>query len=310
MPRILIDPNTLLAPDYASAQMAAPRDALKAIVPTLTEAQVVAALASAWQAEHAQRLADWTAQQAADALLLVAAQQQEDDQTAARDILRAKEIDDAREEDRKKNGRKFLPLVPRKRTAMLARLPLPYATRRMEKCEWLPLWFYSPDGFKAASAANGRGEDDLMTLTSNEDGSLTTASNAKAPRDMVADRDIGFEFFCLASVNMLEAMRSAAWPDERIAMFASFWSEIQEHSLRHTGEELDRRVLLLYQEEERRRWHHTVASSADSPYDMSNIDAEILAEVKDRLYAADREKHFKLQMSVSFPAEHCMPKRF
>lgn len=146
-----------------------------------------------------------------------------------------------------------------------------------------------------------------MVLTKNEDGSLTTTSSAKAHKGTVADRDISFEFFCLASVNMLEAMRSAAWPQDRITMFASFWSEIQEHPLRHTGEELDRRVLLLYQEEERLRWHHTAASSSDSPYDMSSVDAEILAQVKDKLYTADRERRF--QLSVSHPPRRSLQTR-
>lgn len=139
MPRISIDPNTLQAPDYTSPQLAAPRDALRTAIPNLTEAQAITALATAWQAEHAQRIAEWTAQQAADALQQTTDQQQEDDQAAARNALRAKEAEDAREEDRKRNRRKFLPLVPRKRTALPARLPLPYATRRMEKAEWIPL---------------------------------------------------------------------------------------------------------------------------------------------------------------------------
>lgn len=68
MPSILIDLNTLQAPDYASAQVVAPRDALKAILPALTEAQAVVALALVWQVEHMQQIAEWTAQQAADTL--------------------------------------------------------------------------------------------------------------------------------------------------------------------------------------------------------------------------------------------------
>lgn len=236
MQRITVDPNTLQAPDYLSAQLSAPRDALKAALPTLTDENAAAALLSAWQARHTQELAEWTTQLAADTLDRATEQQREEDARAQGEAKHAKEIADAQDEDRKKNRRKFTPLVPRTRTGMLARLPLPYATRRLEKCEWVQMWFYSPEGFKAASAANGRGDDDPMTLTKNEDGSLSTASNVRAPRGTVADKDLSFEYFCLASVNMLDAMKSAGWPDDRITMFASFWSGIQEHPLRYSGE--------------------------------------------------------------------------
>lgn len=299
MQRITVDPNTLQAPDYMSAQLSAPRNALKAVLPTLTDDEAAAALLSAWQASQTQKLAEWTAQLAADTLQRAVEQQRADDERVQGEARHAKEVADAQEEDRKKNRRKFVPLVPRTKTGMLVRLPLPYATRRLEKCEWVPMWFYTPDGFKAASAANGRGDDDPMTLMKNEDGSLSTASNVRAPKGTVADKDLSFEFFCLASVNMLDAMKSAGWPDERIAMFASFWSEIQEHALRYSGEELDRQVLLLYQEEERRRWHHAEASASDAPYDMSHVDAEILAEVKDRLHVADKERRFLLFVSFN-----------
>lgn len=298
MQRISTDPSTLQPPDYTSAHLSVSRDALRAVAPNLTDGEAAAALLSAWQADHAQKLAEWTAQLAADSLQLVAAQQLEDTERAASEMLRAKEVDDAREDDRKKNRKKFTALVPRTRAVVLARIPLPYAQRRLEKCEWLQMWFYTPDGFNAASTGNRRGEDDPLTLTRNDDGSLGTTANGKAPRGTVEDRDLTFENFCLASANMLDAMKSAGWPDERIRMFASFWSGIQEHSLRYTGKELDRRVLLLYQEEERLRWHHTVSSLSESPYDMSHVDAEILAEVKDRLQTADREARFLLTVST------------
>lgn len=298
MQRISVDPNTLQAPDYTSAQLSAPRDALKAALPTLTDEDAAAALLSAWQASHAQKLVEWAAQIGADTLQRDAVRQREDDERAERDARHAKEVADAQDDDRKKNRKKFLPLVPRMKTGMLARIPLPYATRRLEKGEWVQMWFFTPEGFKAASTANGRGDDDPMTLTRNEDGSLSTATNVRAPKGTVADKDLSFEFFCLASVNMLDAMKSTGWAGERIAMFASFWSEIQEHTLRYSGEELDRRVLLLYQEEERLRWHHTVASASEAPYNMAHVDAEILVEVKDRLYAADRERRFQLQLNV------------
>lgn len=298
MQRISVDPTNLQAPDYLSAEQSAPRNALKAALPTLTDASAATALLSVWQAEHAQKMAEWTAQLAADVLRLAGDQQREDEEAEARDALLAKEIADARDDDRKKNRRKYQPLVPRTDTGFLARIPLPYATRRIDKCEWLQLWFYTPDGFKAASAANGRGDDDPMTITKNDDGSLSTVANAKAPKGTVADRELSFESFCLACVNMLDAMKNADWPDDRITMFASFWSEIQEHPLRHSGEELDRRVLLLYQEEERVRWHHTASSSSVPPYDMSRVDAGILAEVKERVYTADREKRFQTFVSI------------
>lgn len=299
MSRITIDPNTLQAPDYTSNLLSAPRNALKAALPNLTDAEAAAALLNVWQADNILQKTNWTAQLAADALHLANEQQLEDDEQAARDALRTKELEDARDDERKKNRRKYVALVPRKKTVLLPRIPLPYATKRMEKGDWVPMWFFTPEGFKAASAANGSGDDDPMTLTRNDDGTLTTATSVKSPKGAIADRDITFEYFCLASVAMLDAMKAAGWQDERIAMFASFWSEIQEHPLRHTGDELDRRVLLLYQEEERRRWHHTVSSSADAPYDMSSVDTEILAEVKERVYSTDREKRF--QMSVSDP---------
>ncbi|KAF7981966.1 hypothetical protein HWV62_30773 [Athelia sp. TMB] len=290
MQRITIDPYTLQPPDYTSPALATTRNAVKALIPALTDDEAAAALKSAWEAENTQKRNEWTAQLAADATLEANARQLQEADRLAREALKVQDAEDAKEEDRKKNRRKYLPLVPRKKALAIQRIPLPYATRRMEKGEWLPMWLYTPDGFRAASAANGRGDDEPLTVTKNEDGSLTTSASAKAPKGVVADRDISFEFFCLASVNMLDAMRSAGWPNDRIAMFASFWSEIQEHELRHTGEELDRRVLLLYQEEERLRWHHTTSSSSDPPYDMSNIEEDLLKEVKERLYATSKDR--------------------
>jgi hypothetical protein len=79
---------------------------------------------------------------------------------------------------------------------------------------------------------------------------------------------------------MLTTMAECGWPEDRREMFHEFWTNIQLHEYRDSGEPRDQRALMMLQDKGRKRWHMTAAaaSSAHEIYDLAPICETKLAE--------------------------------
>lgn len=310
MSRLPADPGTEVCPDYALAEHA-PIRALLATGNTM-DAQAADLLKALWTAKNDKDKAAWQVQLTTDAAALHARQQQLEAKVAARDETARLERDILAKEERKRNRDKYTPIpldraVPMQPHDVLST----YAIRKLKKGHYLELWFVTNDGLESACRGNLRHDQDTMTVTQKEDGSVSWEPTAQAPRGVVDDEDLPWEDFCTACPLFIKATEDALWSAERIDMISGLFYAVQTHPWRRSRDLLERRALLVYAGEQRRLWHAAI-DSASSGYNISIFNESILRATHDRIYREDRRTQdaaARYATMYVFPPTPASPKR-
>ncbi|KAG1792976.1 uncharacterized protein HD556DRAFT_1309001 [Suillus plorans] len=267
MPRIINDPNLNVCPDYASPHYANARAQL--VNDNVTEEQSIQLLRTIWRAANDADIDLWEGQ------VEVKREQRENlrrIQEEEQDRIEQERIDEeesARKEEKKKHKHKFMPIpedtgVPDEPSI----IPSSYAIRKLDKGEYLELWYFT-----------------------NDDGSTAwvSAAAARNASSVVDDENLSFEEFCIACPRFIAAIEEADWPQDRVRMMAFFWKNIQIHPYRSMRDPLAQKALLVYQAEQRKHWH-VVAKSAAGPYNLSTINQKVLDATRERVYWLERTK--------------------
>jgi hypothetical protein len=148
MPRVLLDPSTAECPDYT---LDVYRDTIAALVnDNTTDAQAATLLATVWRANNTVERQQWQQQQDADALDAEQRRLEVEEARRLREEETAKERDDQRKEELKKYKTKFAPIPARGVPTQPPVIASLYATRRMQKGEFVQLWYYTNRGVENA----------------------------------------------------------------------------------------------------------------------------------------------------------------
>jgi hypothetical protein len=301
MPRILIDPNNATCPDYTLDKFVTVRAPF--VTPQTTQADAAAILTNVWATNNAVDIIEWENQIAADLQLQRQNRDDEEEILRLQNIELIKERDEAKKEEMKRHRTKFIPIPARGVPCEAPVIASLYATRRMDKGDFVPLWYYTNKGLEDALVAYATADDESLTLLRQDDGStsLGTAASSKDSKNAVDDSDISWEDFCIAGPRMIEAMGRADWPPERIRMMAVFWGHLQTHPFRSSKDTLDQKALLLYQGEQRRLWHIAI-NAPNSGYDLSVINEDLLRATKERLFWLERNRKGRESERVRTPS--------
>ncbi|KAG1840053.1 hypothetical protein F4604DRAFT_1992282 [Suillus subluteus] len=226
MLRICNDPNLNICPDYASEDFANTRAQL--INDNTTEEQTVQLLRNIWQANNTLDKRLWQQQVEDDREEHAHLERMEEDEQERLNQECTNEEEDARKEERKKNKYKYIPIQNSGIPDDPAITPCSYALRKLDKGEYLELWYFTNDGLDEAATKKTM-DDNAMILSTLADGSTAWVSSAstRSARSVVKDEDIPFEEFCQACPHFLAALEEADWPQDRIRMMALFWRNLQ-----------------------------------------------------------------------------------
>ncbi|KAG0701938.1 hypothetical protein DFH29DRAFT_1049192 [Suillus ampliporus] len=289
MPRIQNDPNLNVCPDYTSEDFVNTRAQL--INENTTEEQVVQLLKNIWTANNRADKRLWQQQVNDDNEEQTHRNRLEEEEEERLNQERAKEEEDARKEERKKNKHKYTPIQNGSRIPDdPAITPCSYVLRKLDKGEYVELWYFTNDGLDEA-VIKKTVDDDAMILSTLADGSTAWVSSAstRSARSVINDENLPFEEFCQACPRFLTALEEADWPRDRIRMMALFWRNLQVHRYRSLRDPIAQKTLLVYQSEQRRRWH-VVAKSAAGPYDLSEVNEKVLEDTRAKVYWEERLK--------------------
>jgi hypothetical protein len=285
---LLMDPSLLHCPDFTQDIYIQARGNL--INDQVDDAMAAAKLADMWNTINTAEQARYQSQ---------LRQEAEDDEERQRDleevrVLRtleeAREKEEQTKEERKKNKAKYIPVPQRGIPTQPPVLPSAVATRKLEKGDFVSLWYFTNKGIEDASRSFNLVDDEAMVISKKSDGStsLIPASAVKEEKGLVEDQDLTWEDFSIAAPRMIDAMAKAEWPQDRILMMTAFWSGIQLHPLRSSSDPLGKRTLLLYQAEQRKLWHQAMRTPGHG-YSLASINEEILRATKERLFCTDRD---------------------
>ncbi|KAG1759481.1 hypothetical protein EDD22DRAFT_782480, partial [Suillus occidentalis] len=129
--------------------------------------------------------------------------------------------------------------------------PSSYATCKLDKGEYVELWYFTNAGLKEAKTKSTI-EDDAMIMSTLPDGSMAwvaavSSCNAKI---VIEDQDLSFKDFCQACLQFIMAMETSGWLAECIKMIALFWHNLQIHEYWSETDPLSQKTLLVYQAEQ------------------------------------------------------------
>ncbi|KAG1809147.1 uncharacterized protein BJ212DRAFT_1279844 [Suillus subaureus] len=228
MPRMCNDPNFNTCPDYALDVFANTQAQL--INKNINEEQVIQLLRNFWEANNNADKVAWQCQIANDRKSMHIAEQLEEDECERLEHVQAEEEEAMCKEDGKKNKHKFTPILATGIPDEQAIMPCLYALRKMDKGEYVELWYFTNKGLDEANHKK-MVDDDAMIMSTLVDGSSTWVSAASTCNacTVISDDDLLFEEFCQACPHMLTIMEETDWPEDRIRMMAKFWRNIQVH---------------------------------------------------------------------------------
>ena len=286
MPRIQFDPALLECPDFASPIYQAVRAPL--VNPEVTEAQAIEFLRAIWLAGNEAEKVKWQTQNDEDEVVRTDQLRMLTEAEALKAQIEVEEAASLKKEEMKKNKSKYIPIPDRDVPSIARVIASNYAIRKMEKGLYVELWYYTNAGLDDAFRNSNTVDDEVMTMIRLPNGSSSWAPAASTKAaNPTEDRNILWEDFCQAAPRMIVAMEEADWPQERVAMLAKFWGNLQIHELRSTRDPLDQKTLIVYQAEQRRAWHLAI-SSPQGAYNLARINEEIMRKTREKVYWDER----------------------
>ena len=127
-----------------------------------------------------------------------------------------KEREEQQKEERKRNKSKFVPILHRGVPTLPPIIVSALATWRMDKGDYIPLWYFTNVGLDDAAKAFSILEEDTLSLVKRDDGStsLVPTLASKESRSVVEDSKLSWDDFCIAAPSMILAMSRSEWlPD-------------------------------------------------------------------------------------------------
>jgi hypothetical protein len=150
--------------------------------------------------------------------------------------------------------------------------PCEYARNRLKNWEYVPLWYFCPEGRAEALTECRKSTDDACKQ----------------------DHELTWGQFGLARFNFLANIRSYNWPKHYIDSLFNFFRNVCTHNLRlRNGGE---RILLLYASRVRREWHDS----------LERGEGFNIGIINERLLDAISEGVHNLEHKVN---SSCLPRR-
>ena len=290
MLRLLINPNMTQCPDYTLDIYFTVW--LPFVTLDLDHRQAATILTMVWEAQNAIEKQQWQDQLDQDVIEANERRIEREEVEKRQQEEVDKEREEQQKEERKRNKSKFVLIPHRGVPTLLPNIISALATQRMDKGDYVPLWYFTNAGLDNTVKAFSILEEDILSLVKRDNGStsLVPALASKESRSVVEDSKLPWDDFCIAVPHMILAMSRSEWPPDWITMMTNFWTNINTHPFRSLRDPLDQNTLLLYQVKQRKLWHQAI-NSPGHRYDLSQINEELMQQIKDRLYWIEREQH-------------------
>ena len=247
MPRLVVDLNTAQCPDYLLDIYHAVW--IPFVTPNSNHIQANAILTMVWEVQNTVERQQWLDQSNQDVAEVNERWEVREEMERMQQEEADKEKEEQWKEERKKNKAKFVPIPPRGVPTTPLIIVSAIATWRMDKGDYVPLWYFTNASLDDAAKAFSIMEEDVLALVRRDDGStsLVPALSSKDSRSMIEDNNLPWDDFCIVVPHMISAMSWSEWPPECITMMTEFWTNINMHPYRSSRDLLDQSALPLYQ---------------------------------------------------------------
>ena len=292
MPVITHDPSLAQIPDFGGVPFDTIRTSL--VNADRDNAAVIISLENAWQTSNTAERAAWDAQMAEEAALIAERKEAERLAADAAHALEQQELTTARLEEEKKTRAKF-PAIPANGVPDLFPVIVsPGIRKKLRAGDWVALWNFTDTGLDDLRKDPAGADYDavnLIKLASGNGLAWEDARNSATSRNIVDDSDLAWDEFTQAAPRLVTAMQEAAWPQDRVDMFATFFGNLHLYSLgvNEGSAQATRRALLLYQSEQRKQWHVTILNPATA-CSLALLNMALLSRYSQRITTADHDR--------------------
>ena len=169
MPRLITDPNTIKCPDYDNQHYLPMR--LQLVDDNITHEQAAIILRSIWDTQNMIEKQQWQAQLDNDEREDVERQGELEAELRRKEEESAKAKEEALREEMKKNKTKYTLIPKREVPSRPSIIPAISAVWKMDKGEYVPIWYYTKAGLENAKSFAAI-DNDVLTLVTNSNGTM------------------------------------------------------------------------------------------------------------------------------------------
>ena len=284
------DPTQEIRPNFAAAAFNGVRLAMIGDEIRDNE-QAIQRLNDAWEADHRRRVDDWLdrlEEQDEEVQQPRPERQQDEPDREVQPARREQQQDDRdrrphneenggnqREGDQKKTqiGDFDESQAP---PNVIAPRPSSYAIQKIKVYEYVELWYFSLEGCLEASHSSRSQADDTLGITTAHDVlTVRPIAAVKASRNARADHELSFGSFLHAKNVYIQQISQNGWPKKHVDALAKFFFFVENHQLRHTGEN-GNLILLHYASCTRRRWHDDLKADTGKVFNIALINETLM----------------------------------
>ena len=147
--------------------------------------------------------------------------------------------------------------------------PSTYALERLRKFEYVPLWYFTEAGCKAADKDKAASEDVWdVTKTSDNRLALRTATSNRPSSNAMSDELLTWDQFIDGNHLLCRWLIPTGWPEDYAKTLTTFFWQIENHE--HKNIPRGKETLLLYQARTRKAWHDELRSGHF--FDLAELD--------------------------------------
>ncbi|KAJ3748575.1 hypothetical protein DFH05DRAFT_1388949 [Lentinula detonsa] len=294
--RIEVDPSKIPRPDFAGAAYGFVRRALVADPDTpdvTTDEEAAQKLRGQWEIENNTLRTQFQAQTQADEQLA------DNNRRLAQEAREQAELEQQQREVEvaKEREKKRTPLYDFNSGVGITSIPQhlhPYAEKRVSQRKFVELWYFTPEASQEAKEHRSTVDTNRLELAAdNEEQKGTTAftllstHSTRPSNNVVPDAKLSWSQIQLAKTPFIECLRPTGnYPDKYIAMFASFYTNMEMHNELRKPE--GARVMALYHAEMRRAWY--LAADHGEPFDLSVFSETVLQECRNEMWTQAHRK--------------------
>jgi hypothetical protein len=159
--------------------------------------------------------------------------------------------------------------------------PAHHVLKRLEKKEFVELWYFTAEGCKSAAAADLATPDETFSLINTGDGMvrLQTLGASSVSSKAIKDEHLNWYQLTEAKTRMLGCMRACGWSKHEITQLAKFYLSLDTHPFRSQPYGLE--TIMRYQSRVRRDWVINLRSG--NPYSIAEVNDELMKEFRDEI---------------------------
>jgi hypothetical protein len=178
--------------------------------------------------------------------------------------------------------------------------PARHVLKKLEKKEFVELWYFTVEGCKETAALDVATSDEVFGMVSTNNGLVFQNIGASSTSSkVIKDEELNWEQLTVAKGRMIGCLKACGWSEQEVAQLVLFYLSLDIHPIR--SQPYGRQAILRYQARVRRDWVDRLRTG--HPYSIASVNEDLIKEYRDEIGNEDQAKN---NVSFSFVICHSL----